>query len=87
MFQVVNRQRLATDAEGITTQPATPVGSPIPPEVWETGFKDTVIVYPGQLARIKVFFDIRGLYVWHCHILSHEDNEMMRSICVGGRCR
>jgi len=87
MFQVVNRQRLATDADGITTQPATPVGSPIPPEVWETGFKDTVIVYPGQLARIKVFFDIPGLYVWHCHILSHEDNEMMRPFCVGGRCR
>jgi bilirubin oxidase len=87
MFQVVNRQRLATDADGITTQPATPVGDPIPPEVWETGFKDTVIAYPGQVARIKVFFDIPGLYVWHCHILSHEDNEMMRPFCVGGGCR
>jgi bilirubin oxidase len=87
MFQVVNRQRLATDADGITTQPATPVGAPIPPEVWETGFKDTVISYPGQVARIKVFFDIPGLYVWHCHILSHEDNEMMRPFCVGGGCR
>ena len=87
MFQVVNRQRLATDADGITTQPATPVGRPIPPEVWETGFKDTVISYPGQVARIKVFFDIPGLYVWHCHILSHEDNEMMRPFCVGGGCR
>jgi FtsP/CotA-like multicopper oxidase with cupredoxin domain len=86
-FQVVNRQRLATDADGITTQPATPVGSPIPPEAWETGFKDTVIVYPGTVSRIKVFFDIPGLYVWHCHILSHEDNEMMRPFCVGGRCR
>jgi bilirubin oxidase len=87
MFQVVNRQRLATDADGITTQPATPVGDPIAPEVWETGFKDTVIAYPGQVARIKVFFDIPGLYVWHCHILSHEDNEMMRPFCVGGGCR
>jgi bilirubin oxidase len=86
-FQVVNRQALATDADGITTQPATLVGSPIPPEVWESGRKDTVVVYPGQLARIKVFFDIRGLYVWHCHILSHEDNEMMRPFCVGGGCK
>jgi len=87
MFQVVNRQQLATDAEGLATQPATLVGSPIPPEVWESGFKDTVISYPGQVARIKVFFDIPGLYVWHCHILSHEDNEMMRPFCVGGGCR
>jgi bilirubin oxidase len=86
MFQVVNRQALATDADGITTQPVTLVGSPIPPEVWETGFKDTVIAYPGQVTRIKVFFDIPGLYVWHCHILSHEDNEMMRPFCVGGDC-
>jgi FtsP/CotA-like multicopper oxidase with cupredoxin domain len=86
MFQVVNRQALLTDDEGMSLPPATPVGDPIPPEVWETGFKDTVISYPGQVARIKVFFDIPGLYVWHCHILSHEDNEMMRPFCVGGGC-
>jgi FtsP/CotA-like multicopper oxidase with cupredoxin domain len=86
MFQVVNRQGLATDADGMATQPATLVGVPTPPEVWETGFKDTVIAYPGQVTRIKVFFDIPGLYVWHCHILSHEDNEMMRPFCVGGGC-
>jgi FtsP/CotA-like multicopper oxidase with cupredoxin domain len=83
MFQVVDRQGLATDADGMATQPATLVGVPTPPEVWETGFKDTVIAYPGQVTRIKVFFDIPGLYVWHCHILSHEDNEMMRPMCVG----
>jgi len=28
-------------------------------------------------------FDITGLYVWHCHILEHEDNEMMVPFCVG----
>jgi FtsP/CotA-like multicopper oxidase with cupredoxin domain len=28
-------------------------------------------------------FDTAGLYVWHCHILSHEDNEMMVPFCVG----
>lgn len=50
---------------------------------WETGPKDTVLVYPGQLTRIKAKFDIEGLYVWHCHILSHEDNEMMRPFYVG----
>jgi FtsP/CotA-like multicopper oxidase with cupredoxin domain len=62
------------------------------PEPGDKGFKDTVIAYPGDegenpgITRVKVKFDIPGLYVWHCHILSHEDNEMMRPICVGGIC-
>ena len=50
---------------------------------WETGFKDTVIAYPGQITTIKAKFDVAGLYVWHCHILEHEDNEMMRPYIVG----
>jgi bilirubin oxidase len=87
MFQVVNRQQLQTNDDGEATQPAVPVGAPSPPEAGETGFKDTVIAYPGQVTRIKVYFDILGLYVWHCHILSHEDNEMMRPLCVGGGCQ
>ncbi|HSJ59097.1 MAG TPA: multicopper oxidase domain-containing protein, partial [Anaerolineae bacterium] len=40
--------------------------------------KDTVIAYPGQVTRVKALFDLPGLFVWHCHILEHEDNEMMR---------
>jgi FtsP/CotA-like multicopper oxidase with cupredoxin domain len=70
MFQVLNRQDAATGAQ-------------TRPEPWETGFKDTVIAYPGQVTRVKAKFDIAGLFVWHCHILSHEDNEMMRPMCVG----
>jgi spore coat protein A len=54
-----------------------------PPEIWETGLKDTVIAYPGEITRVKARFDIAGLFVWHCHILEHEDNEMMRPLCVG----
>jgi bilirubin oxidase len=54
-----------------------------PPEAWETGFKDTVIAYPGEITRIKAKFDYAGLYVWHCHIVEHEDNEMMRPYRVG----
>ena len=53
------------------------------PEPGETGFKDTVITYPGQITRIKAKFDIAGLYVWHCHIVEHEDNEMMRPYTIG----
>jgi len=63
-----------------------------PPEPNETGWKDTVIMYPGQVTRIVVrwaqqdggaYFDHFDAtsgpgYVWHCHILDHEDNEMMR---------
>ncbi|MCZ7662671.1 MAG: multicopper oxidase [Thermoleophilia bacterium] len=53
------------------------------PLPWETGFKDTVISYPGEITRIKAKFDIPGFYVWHCHIVEHEDNEMMRPYHVG----
>ena len=77
-FQIVNRQRLASDSEGAPVQPVKLVGNPIPPEGWESGFLDTVIVYPGMVTRIRAQFDKKGRYVWHCHILEHEDNEMMR---------
>jgi spore coat protein A len=54
------------------------------PEDWETdGYKDTVIAYPGEITRIKALFDLPGFYVWHCHIVEHEDNEMMRPFHVG----
>jgi FtsP/CotA-like multicopper oxidase with cupredoxin domain len=74
-YQVVDRQAL---------DPVTmlPVGLPMPPEANETGYKDTVIAYPGEVTRLKATFDIAGLYVWHCHIVEHEDNEMMRPYCV-----
>ena len=83
-FRVVDRQALATDAEGMSVQPAQLVpGTVRGPEVWETGFKDTVIAYPGEVTRVKAQFPLEGLFVWHCHILEHEDNEMMRPYCVG----
>jgi FtsP/CotA-like multicopper oxidase with cupredoxin domain len=53
------------------------------PEPWETGFKDTVIAYPGEITRIKANYDLEGFYVWHCHIVEHEDNEMMRPYHIG----
>ena len=33
---------------------------------------------PGQVTSTLVKFDLPGTYVWHCHILEHEDNDMMR---------
>jgi hypothetical protein len=71
MFQVINRERIDRR------------GRPRAQESWETGYKDTVIAYPGEITRVKAKFDLPGLYVWHCHIVEHEDNEMMRPYRVG----
>lgn len=72
-------------------------GPVVPPLPSEAGWKDTVIMYPGEVTRIMVrwaptdvavgdtanehfSFDPNGGhgFVWHCHIIDHEDNEMMR---------
>ena len=47
------------------------------------GWKDTVIAYPAEVTRIRLTFDTPGQYVWHCHIVEHEDNEMMRPYRIG----
>lgn len=70
-FEVVSRTPIGT---------APVAGTGVAPG--EKGFKDTVIALPGEVTRIKARFDIAGLYVWHCHILEHEDNEMMRPFVV-----
>jgi spore coat protein A, manganese oxidase len=58
-------------------------GPPQPPEPFESGWKDTVRTDPGAVTRILVPFNgYAGRYVWHCHILEHEDNEMMRPFDV-----
>jgi spore coat protein A len=57
-------------------------GDPRPAEPGEAGRKDTVIAYPGEVTRILVTFQRPGEFVWHCHILSHEDHEMMRRFIV-----
>ncbi|MFZ2196591.1 MAG: multicopper oxidase domain-containing protein, partial [Thermodesulfovibrionales bacterium] len=71
-FQVVSRGAIAD-------YPITP-GTGVEP--WETGYKDTVVSYPGEITTVRAKFDIAGLYVWHCHIVEHEDNEMMRPYVV-----
>ena len=50
------------------------IGTEIDPFPWELGWKDTVNAFPGQTTIIRAKFDIESLYVWHSHILSHEDN-------------
>jgi bilirubin oxidase len=80
-FEVVNRQRIAIDEK--TGAGRLVGGTNIPPRPGETGTKDTVLADAGMVTRVKARFDIPGLFVWHCHLLSHEDNEMMRPYCVG----
>ncbi len=48
------------------------------------GNQDTVWIGPGEVLRVIMKFDRPGDYVWHCHILSHEDHDMMRPFKVLG---
>ncbi|MFC3997599.1 multicopper oxidase family protein [Nocardiopsis sediminis] len=57
-------------------------GTPTGPEPGEAGFKDTVIAYPDMTTTVKATFDVKGRFVWHCHMLGHEDNEMMRPYTI-----
>jgi FtsP/CotA-like multicopper oxidase with cupredoxin domain len=83
-FEVVNRQALVTDQAGEIVLPAQlDTAALFAPEPWENGLKDTVISYPGQVTRVRAQFRTPGQYVWHCHIVEHEDNEMMRPFRVG----
>ena len=112
-FQVVNRQNLAADADGIPlyagyyplrdiatppsiAQPvpraAVPGGRPRRPPERRSPTKPAGhrICPPGQVTRILAPWDAKpewftngeARYVWHCHILDHEDNEMMRPMIV-----
>jgi spore coat protein A len=82
VFEVVNRQDIFVN-EGAQEVQVVPGSVPAPPQPWERGFKDTVIAYPGQVTRIKARFATPGQFVWHCHIVEHEDNEMMRPYRIG----
>jgi len=73
-FQVLDRQ----DYQRVNGE-IVPIGEPRPPDPWEAGWKDTVMVHPGELVRVIARFeDYAGKYAYHCHILEHEDHEMMR---------
>jgi spore coat protein A len=91
-FQVLGRQAFDTEryrrdwigdhAPGSGPAPLSPTpylnGPALAPEPDEAGFKDTVRAAPGQVTSIVARFgDYTGIYPWHCHILDHEDNEMM----------
>ncbi len=87
-FQVLNRQAFDVPTYQQTGKLVF-TGKPMAPESNERpAQKDTIKSYPGYVTRIILRFDLPHdarvtpgeelLYVWHCHILEHEDNEMMR---------
>jgi len=77
-FQILDRRRFQPFLYGSTGELhyTGPVELPAPEEA---GWKDTVRADPKMVTRIIVRFEgYVGRYVWHCHVLEHEDNEMMR---------
>ncbi len=69
-FQVLDRQSIMG-------------GAMVPPPANEVGWKDTVTAFPGQITRVITRFDgYTGRFSYHCHILEHEDHEMMRQFEV-----
>ncbi len=89
-FQTLNRQAIdlfiapGVDIanQNFTAPTYTPAGAVLPADIWDAGEKDTVQCPPGYVTRVKMVFDVLGDYVWHCHILSHEEHDMMRPFKV-----
>ncbi len=77
-FQILDRRRF-DGFQYMTAGTLRYLGPPMAPDPNEMGWKDTVRVNAKTVTRIIVpFVGYAGRYVWHCHILEHEDNEMMR---------
>jgi FtsP/CotA-like multicopper oxidase with cupredoxin domain len=70
-FQVLNRQ---IDKQNLEDYESINEG------FVDVGWKDTVLVWPGERVRVLVRFDnYTGIYLYHCHNLEHEDGGMMRN--------
>ena len=77
-FQILDRRPFDSFNYFVTGELRYTAG-PLPPDPGEAGWKDTVRAHPEMVTRIIARFEgYAGRYVWHCHILEHEDNEMMR---------
>ncbi|HVZ88965.1 MAG TPA: multicopper oxidase domain-containing protein, partial [Polyangia bacterium] len=77
-FQILERQPFDADEYQTSGKLILPARA-VPPPPNEGGWKDTVRADPGMITRIIVRFEgYAGRYVWHCHLLEHAANEMMR---------
>jgi spore coat protein A len=69
-----------TTSAAIVPDPDTPARAYEPPELH--GWKDVIRVDPGNVVKVAIRFDLPGRYVYHCHVLEHEDTDMMRPLVV-----
>jgi spore coat protein A len=86
-FQILDRRPFDEDIYRMTGRMKY-MGPAVPPEPNEAGWKDTARAHSNMVTRIIVRFEgYTGRYVWHCHLLEHEDNEMMRpyEVIAAGR--
>lgn len=91
--QVISRQAFNGYRNGVPNL----AGAPLPPPPYERGWKETVRMNPGEVTTVIMRFDLPTVpfvvpssprtggheYVWHCHILEHEEHDMMRPLVVG----
>ena len=91
MFQVLSRQPFSVSQYQMKMQPGVPLDpTPYlknkqnrPAEPNEAGWKDTVQAHPGEVTRIAIRWEgYTGHYVYHCHILEHEEHDMMRQLDI-----
>jgi spore coat protein A, manganese oxidase len=97
-FHIVNVQVLSRQPFKISSGSFLPTGVARGPEPDEVGWKETVKMNPGELTSVVMKFDLPPVpfnvpvsprtggneYVWHCHILEHEEHDMMRPLVVSG---
>jgi FtsP/CotA-like multicopper oxidase with cupredoxin domain len=97
-FHLVNVQILARQPFKVNQFNGVPnyVGPARAPEPYEQGWKETVRMNPGEVTTVVMKFDLPTVpfkvpvsartggneYVWHCHILEHEEHDMMRPLIV-----
>jgi spore coat protein A len=83
-FQLLDRRPFAIRTEGGKSEIVW-TAKPIEAPPHERGWKDTILCPPRQTTRIIIPFSGEpGKFVWHCHMLEHEDNEMMRPYLLRG---
>jgi spore coat protein A len=93
-FRILNRQKFSgtitdkTNSDGsiggvLDEASVKLLGRARTPGAEEAGKKDTAKMFPGEVTRVIARFNRPGEYLYHCHILSHEDHEMMRPYYVG----
>ncbi len=98
-FHLVNVHVLARQAFSVKSYAGAPntLGKPAAPDPNELGWKSTVRMNPGEVIWVIAKYDLPNVpftvppsprtggneYVWHCHILEHEEHDMMRPLIVG----